>query len=76
MATSVTVEQEDGLLVIRMPRAVAQQLKVDAGDELHLVRTEHGYALSPLSEDDLHVLRIAGEAMVKYDSLFRRLADS
>jgi hypothetical protein len=79
MPTTVTVEQEDGLLVVRIPGAVARQLQVDAGDQLHQghqVRTEHGYALSPLSEDDLHMLRVAGEAMVKYESTLRRLVDS
>ncbi|HLM68259.1 MAG TPA: hypothetical protein VK358_12060 [Longimicrobium sp.] len=76
MSTAVTVEREDGSLVVRIPREIARRLEVDEGDQLHLVRIDRGYALRHLSEDDLHVLRIADEIMVKYDSTLRRLADS
>ena len=76
MTMSVTVEREGVSLVVRISGEIARRLNVREGDQLHLMQTDYGYALSPLNEEDRLALKAAEEVMVKYDGALRKLAES
>ena len=58
-----------------LPREVLEKLRVERGDELHVVETPNGLVLTPYSEELAKQMDVAEAIMRKRRTLLKKLAE-
>ena len=73
MAVTKLVKIGNSVGVI-LPKAVAERLKLDIGDELHLVDTQNGVEITPYDPEFEEQMEIARSVMKNRRAVLRELA--
>ena len=74
MTHEVTLRQAGGSLSATLPKDMADRLRLEAGDRLLAVETDHGILLTPYDPEAEKTLKVAGKVAKRYRSALRELA--
>ena len=74
MVREVKLRQVGGSVGATLPKDMADRLRLEAGDRVLAVETEHGILLSPYDPATERALAIAGRAARKFRNALRQLA--
>ncbi|MFO0828707.1 MAG: AbrB/MazE/SpoVT family DNA-binding domain-containing protein [Phycisphaerales bacterium] len=74
MVRPVTLRKVGGSLTATLPKAMADRLRLEAGDEVLAVETDRGILLTPFDPDAEEAVAIAAKAAKRYRHALRELA--
>lgn len=74
MTKEVTLRQAGGSVSATLPKGMVDRLRLEPGDRILAVETDHGILLTPYAEDTQRALNVAGKAVKKYRNALRELA--
>ncbi len=72
--TTLKVRKVGNSIGVTFSKEVASRLRVEIGDELHLVEGPDGYMLTPYDPEFEKQMEVARSAMKKYKNALRELA--
>ncbi|MFO0828726.1 MAG: AbrB/MazE/SpoVT family DNA-binding domain-containing protein [Phycisphaerales bacterium] len=74
MVRPVTLRKVGGSMTATLPKAMADRLRLEAGDEVLAVETDRGILLTPFDPDAEEAVAIAAKAAKRYRHALRELA--
>lgn len=74
MKRTITMRQAGGSVSATIPKDLADQYKLTAGDEVFVVETEGGILLTPYDPDFADAMRVYRKGAKKYQNALRELS--
>ncbi len=74
MTQGVKLRRAGGSIAATLPKDMADRLKLQAGDTVIAIETDHGILLTPYDPETEEALAIAGDIARRYRNALRELA--
>ena len=73
MIRELKLRQAGGSVSATLPKDMADRLRLEAGDRILALETDHGILLTPYDPDIEQALKVAAKAAKKYRAALRQL---